>query len=28
LGDSRELDAKADAVDSQLKGHTKDDYDL
>ena len=28
LGDSSELDAKADAVDSQLKGHTKDDYDL
>jgi len=28
LGNSSELDAKANAVDSQLQGHTKDDYDL
>jgi hypothetical protein len=28
LGDLSELDAKADAVDSQLKGGIKDDYDF
>jgi hypothetical protein len=28
LGDSSELEAKADAVDNQLKGCMKDDYDF
>jgi hypothetical protein len=28
LGDLSELDAKADAVDNQLKGGIKDDYDF
>ena len=28
FGDLSELDAKADAVDNQLKGGIKDDYDL
>ena len=28
LGNSSELDAKADAVDNQLKGSMKDDYDF
>jgi len=28
LGDVSELDVKANAVDSQLKGGMKDDYDL
>ena len=28
LGDLNELDVKAEAVDSQLKGGIKDDYDL
>jgi len=28
LGDLGELDAKADAVDNQLKGGIKDDYDF
>jgi hypothetical protein len=28
LGDLSELDVKANAVDSQLKGGMKDDYDL
>jgi len=28
LGNSSELEAKADAVDNQLKGSMKDDYDF
>jgi len=28
LGDLSELDVKADAVDNQLKGGIKDDYDI
>ena len=28
LGDLNELDVKAEAVDSQLKGGIKDDYDI
>ena len=28
LGNSSELDVKADAVDNQLKGSMKDDYDF
>jgi len=28
LGDLSELDVKADAVDNQLKGGIKDDYDF